>query len=222
MAGIGKRAAAGVSRAREWLMEYAYLVTLLAVVAIIAASALYTREVKQENERALQAAAQAAEIRGTPAPEITPLPTIAPLVLTKMEYAPRRVTVRPVSGEIIRGYTAEPVYYGAMSVFQAHEAIDLAGEAEEAVRCAMDGVVREAAMDALWGWRVRVEHTDGSVGTYAGLALSYVRAGQSVARGEEIGVLLGCVPCEAELGAHLHLELTRDGERQDPQGILPQ
>ena len=38
---------------------------------------------------------------------------------------------------------------------------------------------------------------------------------------QTIGTLLEQVPCEAELGTHLHLELTRDGQRRDPADILP-
>ena len=91
-------------------------------------------------------------------------------------------------------------------MLKAHEAIDIAGEAEESVLCAMDGVVEAAAMDALWGWRVVIAHTDGSEGIYAGLKLAFVEPGQSVTRGQEIGVLMERVPCEAELGAHLHFE----------------
>ena len=110
----------------------------------------------------------------------------------------------------------------ALGVIQPHEAIDIAGEKDESVRSAMDGVVSQAAMDALWGWRIVIDHTDGSTGTYAGLGMSFVRAGQSVSRGEEIGTLLDSVPCEAELGPHLHFELEKNGVMQDPEGMLPE
>ena len=99
-----KRAAKAFSMARDWLLEHSYLATLAAAVAMIVASAMYTEHVRLEKERALSAAAQAAEIKATSLPEIaaTPLPTIAPLTLMQTAYKPRIVTVKPASGEIVR------------------------------------------------------------------------------------------------------------------------
>lgn len=222
MAGPHKRAAGAYARAKEWLMEYAYLVTLGAVIAVVAATAIYTDRVKAAQEESLQAAAQAAEIAATATPQVTPLPTIAPLEFTASAYVPRIVSVKPVSGDIIRAYSREPVRWEALGVIQSHEGIDIAGEKDESVLSAMDGVVTKTALDALWGWRVIIAHTDGSEGTYAGLALSFVRAGQSVSRGQEIGLLMERVPCEAEMGPHLHLEWVKNGAKQDPEGMLPE
>ena len=222
MANLGKRISGIFSRIKSGLMDYAYLVTLGAAVAVIAAAAMYTNQVNAQREQEIAAAARAAEITATPTPSITPLPTIAPLQLTMGTFSPRVVTVRPVSGKIVRTYSREPMLWEALGVIQVHEAIDIAGVEGESVLCLMDGVVAQTAMDALWGWRVAIEHTDGSVGTYAGLALSLVSPGQSVTRGQEIGTLLEKIPCEAELGAHLHLERTQNGIRQDPEGILPE
>lgn len=222
MAGFGKRAAGAAARVKEWLMEYAYLVTLGAVIAVIAAAAIYTDRVKTQQEESLQAAAQALEISATAAPQITPLPTIAPLVLSSATFTPRIVSVKPASGGIVRAYSREPVMWEALGAIQAHEAIDIAGEQDESVLSAMDGVVMQAVMDALWGWRVVIAHTDGSEGTYAGLKLVFVSAGQSVTRGQEIGALMEAIPCEAELGPHLHLEWVKSGVAQDPEGMLPE
>ena len=222
MANLGKRISGIFSRIKSGLMEHAYLVTLGAAVAVIVAAAMYTEQVNAQREQEIAAAARAAEITATATPAVTPLPTIAPLQLTMGTFAPRIVTVRPMSGKIIRAYSREPVLWEALGAIQVHEAIDIAGAEGESVLAAMDGVVAQAAMDALWGWRVFIEHTDGSVCTYAGLAQSFVSPGQSVSRGQALGTLLGAVPCEAELGAHLHLERTQNGIRQDPEGILPE
>lgn len=223
MAGIGKRTAGLYARARDWLMEYAYLVTLASVIAVIVGAALYTDHVKAQQQAASQAAADAMEITAmqSAAPQITPLPTIAPLTASRT-FTPRIVTVRPASGKIIRAYEKEPVVWEVLGAVQAHEAIDIAGAEDECVLSAMDGLVKETAMDALWGWRVVIDHTDGSEGTYAGLKTTAVRSGQSVSRGQEIGTLMADIPCEAELTPHLHFELKKNGVMQDPEGILPE
>lgn len=210
-------------RAKEWLMDYAYLVTLGAVLAVIAGSALYAREVKAKQEQDVQAAAQAPELAGTPEPTARPMPTLAPLEAHYFSPKPGGSTVYPVSGDVIRAYDGvTPVSWAALSCMKVHAGLDLAGEAEEDVLCVMDGVVAGTARDELWGWRVAVDQTDGQRMTYAGLLMAAVQAGESVTRGQALGTLMESIPCEAELGTHLHLELARGEEARDPQTVLPQ
>ena len=219
--GLGRMRAAWAG-AREKLLEHAYLVTLGAAVAVIAATAMYTSRVRASEETGVQAAAQAEELRETasPTPETTPLPTIAPLEVHTGAVMLGGGTVWPVSGEIVRGHDPQtPVLWAALSCLQAHAGVDVAGEAGEDVLAVMDGVVSGVTMDALWGWSVQVEQTDGTLATYAGLSCAGVTQGQSVTRGAVLGVL-GEIPCEAELGAHLHYALMRDGAHQDPAPLL--
>lgn len=227
MRGYAARAGRAIRRAREWMMDYAYLVTLGAMIAVIAASAMYTRHLRAQEEENVQAAAHAPEIGQTdeitPTPIVSPLPTIAPIQVHYMETRPGGTTVWPVSGKVLRGYEPnEPVVWEALSCVQVHAGLDIAGEAEEDVLCAMDGVVQRTVRDDLWGWRVYVDQTDGRTAMYAGLLLCGVEAGQSVTRGQVLGTLMSEVPCEAELGPHLHMELFRDGVPQDPQGMMPE
>lgn len=210
----------GAQRVQAWMVEYAYLVTLGAVIAVIAASAMYTQRL-HAREQSVQAAAGAPETKATPTPtpRVTPLPTLAPLAV----QTPVRATVWPLSGGIVRGHNAqEAVYWAALGCYQPHAGLDIAGEAGESVCCAADGVVSRTALDELWGWRVTVAQTDGSEAVYAGLEVCAVAAGQSVTRGQALGTLLAQIPCEAELGSHLHLERWRDGTAQDPEAVLPE
>ena len=210
----------GVQRAKAWMVDYAYLVTLGAVIAVIAASAMYTQRL-HAREQSVQAAAGAPETKATPTPtpRVTPLPTLAPLAV----QTPTRVTVWPLSGGIVRGHNVQDmVYWAALGCYQAHTGLDIAGEAGESVCCAADGVVSRTALDELWGWRVTVTQMDGSEAVYAGLEVCAVAEGQSVTRGQALGTLLAQIPCEAELGSHLHLERWRDGAAQDPEAALPE
>jgi len=214
-----------MARAKDALMEYAYLITLGAVVAVIAATAMYTERLRTESGAQIQAAADAPEIADTPQPTappaITPLPTIAPLTVQPVALRLGGGTVWPVSGGTIRGYSLEePMYWAALSCMQVHAGTDIAGQAGEAVRCIMDGVVEKTSWDMLWGWRVRIAQTDGSAAVYAGLESCVVSEGQAVARGATLGTLLEKVPCEGELDAHLHLEYECGGVQQDPALLL--
>lgn len=214
-------------RVREWMMEYAYLVTMGAVITVIAAGAIYTNQLRGGS--GMQAAAGAPEIQesavptAAPTARMTPLPTIAPLRVRYEALGAKAGTVWPVNGEVIRGYDAQqPVLWEALACVQLHEGIDIAGEAGQDVRCAMDGVVTDVVRDDLWGWHVSVVHVDGSEMIYAGLESCDVITAQTITRGQQIGVLLEAIPCESELGTHLHMELLRDGERCDPAQILPE
>lgn len=215
------------SRIREWMMEYAYLVTLGAVIAVIAGGAVYTSHMQAQRD--VQAAAGAPETQTSAGPEatasaeITPLPTIAPPQVRYQALAAGVGTVWPASGRIVRAYDAErPVLWEALSCVQVHAGIDIAAQAGESIRCAMDGVVSRTALDPLWGWRVHVAHTDGSEAVYAGLESCDVAAEQVVTRGQQLGVLLERIPCEAEMEPHLHMELRRSGALCDPALILPE
>jgi len=223
MAGNGIRA-----RMRAWMTEYAYLVTAGALAAIVAASAMYAYRL--QGKESVQAAADAPETAARQTadvwaqkPAVTPLPAIEPLAVRAEHPGMYGATAWPVSGGIIRGYDAqEAVYWGALGCYMPHAALDIAGEAGEEVAAIADGAVETTGRDELWGCRATVLQTDGRRMHYAGLEAVYVTAGQSVTRGQPIGVLMPRIPCEAELGAHVHVEMTRDGKRQDPGVMLPE
>lgn len=160
-------------QAREWLLDYAYWVTLSAMIAVIVGTALYTDRLRQAEN--VQAAAPAPEVASpSPAPTATPspLPTLAPVRLPSIAGA-----VRPVSGGLLRGFSAQPVLWPSLDCWQAHPAVDLGAASGETAVCMRDGVVLSCVRDDLWGWHVAVRQTDGAVCTYSGL--SCARAGRS-------------------------------------------
>ena len=220
---MGNRFASARHRCRKWLMDNAYLITLGAIIAIVVSSAVYTRSVQKQS--GIAAAAPAPEIvkESTQTPPVSPLPTIAPLAAGGARLSLTGGTVWPVAGRVIRAYDDQtPVYWQSLSSVRVHAALDIAGEGGEAVCAAADGTVESVSRDALWGWRVTVRQTDGRQAVYAGLSSVAVARQQRVTRGQEIGVLMERIPCEAELGPHLHMELYRDGKPQDPEGMMPE
>lgn len=213
------------ARVREWMIEYAYLVTLGAIAAIVASSAIYAHQLQRAED--VPATAQAPEIKATAAPtqtpEVTPLPTIAPLVVRTESLRMAGTTVWPADGDILRGYDAlGAVYWETLGCYRPHAALDIAGEAGEDVCAIADGAVEDVGRDELWGMRVTVAQTDGREMTYAGLETAAVRAGQNVTRGQRLGTMMARIPCEAELPAHVHIEMRMDGKQQDPEALLPE
>ena len=213
-------------RMKAWMLDYAYLVTLGAVIAVIAGSAIYTQQVRRQSEAGVQAAADAPElaVSASPAPEaiVTPLPTIAPLTVHTVMLTAAS-TQWPVDGEALRGFDDQAlVWWESLSCFRTHMGLDIAGEAGQTVACCADGKVRSSTWDELWGWRVMIEQADGRQVTYSGLESSVVSIGESVTRGQTIGTLLARIPCEAELPTHLHLQVRHKGTAQDPEAMLPE
>ena len=211
MEGIGR----GLRRVKAWLLDYAYLVTLGAAIAVIAGCAMYTEHVR--GEISVQAGANAQETRTSPVPQ-TPAPTLRPIAAPSPA---RQAGVRPVSGEMLRGFDARtPVRFESLGCLQVHAAADLAGEEYERVLCPADGTVQGAVRDELWGWRVTLALDTGETLVFAGLTSVMTAPGARVRRGEALGLLAGSIPCEAEMGAHVHLEMTRGGKRVDPIAAL--
>lgn len=212
------------ARVKDMMIEYAYLVTLGAMAVIVAASAMYTHELRRQE---VPAAAQAAEIGATTeptqTPKLTPLPTIAPLIVRTDALRMSGTTVWPASGGILRGYDAQQaVYWEILGCYRPHKGLDIAASAGEDALCIADGVISRTQRDELWGWQVTVAQTDGREMLYAGLECVDVEAGQAVTRGQTLGTLLARIPCEAELSPHVHIEMTKDGKHQDPEAILPE
>lgn len=213
-----------MQRVRTLMMEYAYLVTLGAMLAVVVGSAIYTKQLKASGEAGVQAAANAPEIEvsPTPVPAVTPLPTIAPLIVRPAALVGMGAAW-PIGGKVLRGFDAQsPAYWAQLESWRTHMGLDIAGEAGASVVCCAEGRVKGVTWDELWGWRVAVEQTDGRQVVYAGLESSVVSKGESVTRGQTLGTLLKAIPCEGEMEPHLHLEVRRQGRAQDPETMLPE
>lgn len=106
-------------QAREWLMDYAYLVTLGAMIAVIAGTALYTDHLRSHQN--VQAAAPAPEISSSPTPQISPIPvpTLAPIrmaVRGRFRFAPSPADrfaaspLSPYSGRVLTAGSRIPLW----------------------------------------------------------------------------------------------------------------
>lgn len=122
--------------------------------------------------------------------------------------------VWPIEGEIVGEYMPdEPVWSATLEQWQTHPALDIAGSPGEAVYACRDGEIADAWCDRLWGNVIAIDHSDGWQSRYCGLnTLNLVEVGQQVKAGDVISAVAPSVPCEADLPAHIHFELTKDGE----------
>ena len=103
-----------------------------------------------------------------------------------------------------------------MQHWATHEGIDMVAAAGSKVYCPFDGTVKSVEEDTFYGTTVVITHDGGYETTYRLLDDVALTKGATVKQGDEIGVISDTALAEIAQGAHLHLELTKDGVRVDP------
>lgn len=187
-------------------------------VAVITATALWTRSAPAPQPSATPPVGdnqQAAALwqQTLPASTPTPLPTAQPL-LWQSPLAEVRV-LQPFSAD-------EMVQSGVTGVWAVHQAVDLAAEAGAPVAAMAPGRVLSCGTDDVDGTWIALEHTGGYVSRYAGLSLlGAFQPGDPVSAGQTIGFAGSTAIGETDLGPHLHLSVTLDGQSVDPLLLLP-
>ncbi len=123
--------------------------------------------------------------------------------------------IYPVSGEIIRDYTASPAYDETMEDYRVHLGIDFLCEKGEDVLSVGDGKVTKVTSDISKGYCLEVDY--GSfIGRYCGLQQgTTLKIGDVVKKGDTLGKLDG-MPAEAVQQSHLHFETFVGDEYIDP------
>lgn len=129
----------------------------------------------------------------------------------------------PVSGIITAGFfdASYEVVFGV-----PHRAIDIAVPQATPVRSISDGVVYAFKDGGLTGYSyVLVGHRNGYASLYGHVSTSFVKKGDIVSAGQLIALSGGRPGTHGAgymtTGAHLHLEVTKDGAHVDPQSVLP-
>ncbi len=130
-------------------------------------------------------------------------------------------------GAVLDDYTvdigfsdSELVFNPTMQHWATHEGIDLLAPEGSSVYCAFDGTVKNVDEDTFYGTTVVISHDGGYETTYRLLDEVSVKTGETVKQGDKIGVVSGEALAEIAQGAHLHLELTKDGVRVNPADFM--
>ncbi len=193
------------SVSREGWSRVGYYAALALLLAILAAGSSAYRN-RSAQPKAEQPAAKTALSARAESALPTPAPTVEPNPWTW-----------PLEGEIIGEYAPnEPVWSATLGQWQTHPALDIAGSPGEAVYACRDGVVADAWCDRLWGNVIVIDHGDGWQSVCRGLnTLNLVEIGGEVRAGDVISAVAPSVPCEADMPAHIHFEVTKDGDSAD-------
>jgi len=94
-----------------------------------------------------------------------------------------------------------------------HKGIDIAGVSDRTLKAADNGVVKSAGLEGGYGNKVVIDHNNGYKTVYAHMSSIKVKAGQTVRKGQAIG-MMGTTGHST--GVHLHFELYKNGSVQNP------
>ncbi len=122
------------------------------------------------------------------------------------------------STTLIKGFSdTELQYNSTLNCWRAHYGVDLAAEVGSEVFAVLDGTVKSVTTDQLNGTVIVISHADGFETSYGSLNKSVkVSVGDSVLKGQQIGVVSLSATNEANDGAHLHFEVLKNGTNVDP------
>ncbi|MBO5788678.1 MAG: M23 family metallopeptidase [Clostridia bacterium] len=126
----------------------------------------------------------------------------------------------PLSGTIAKRHDlTTPVYSATMQEYRVHRGLDIAAPIGTKVKAMAKGVVSDIYKDPLMGWCIVLSHNGNAQTIYCNLD---AESAQSMEKGTlvEAGQVIGCVGESALLEladeAHLHLEMTIDGQVVNP------
>ncbi|HIU79473.1 MAG TPA: M23 family metallopeptidase [Candidatus Coproplasma excrementipullorum] len=129
--------------------------------------------------------------------------------------------IAPVSVmDVINDYT---FYYNkTLDCYHYHTGLDMAAEAGTEVVACVDGTVESINVgDLLDGTKVVLSHADGVKTSYYFIdAAEGLEVGDTVKRGDVIGTVAEPAGSEYKEGAHLHFEVSKNGETVDPNEYL--
>lgn len=128
----------------------------------------------------------------------------------------------PVEGEIIKEYAKDTLVYSeTLQEWVTHNGVDIKADKTTVVKATEDGTVTAIKNDPRYGITVIIEHSNGFETRYANLLTAeFVTIGEKVTKGQTIGTVGNTATFEIVDDYHLHFEILKDGEYQDPNVYL--
>ncbi|MEW8987456.1 MAG: peptidoglycan DD-metalloendopeptidase family protein, partial [Bacillus sp. (in: firmicutes)] len=114
----------------------------------------------------------------------------------------------------VGGYISSPMGYRGGKM---HKGIDIARPSNLTIKAADNGRVVSAGWDGAYGNKITIDHGNGMRTVYAHLSSISVGSGQTVAKGQAIGVMGSTGD---STGVHLHFEVYKGGSLQNPVSYL--
>lgn len=128
----------------------------------------------------------------------------------------------PVEGTIIKEFAPDSlIYSNTLQEWITHNGVDIKADKTSVVVSACDGVVSAIKNDPRYGLTVIIDHEDGFKTLYANLLTAeYIVVGENVKSGQTIGTIGNSANFEIADEYHLHFEIIKDGEYDNPKNYI--
>lgn len=152
---------------------------------------------------------------GTTGPEQTTKPGDEPIVADDVTF------ISPVTnGNISKEWSADiPVYSDTMEDYRVHLGVDIEADAGTPVYAAADGTIESVKVDPMMGQTIVISHAGGYKSVYQNMQTSIpegIAEGVTVKAGDQIGAIGDTALVEISQSPHLHFEIYKDDECEDP------
>ena len=129
---------------------------------------------------------------------------------------------KPVDGEIIKNYAKDNLVYSeTLEEWTTHLGWDIKADKTTVVKASAIGKVKSIKNDPRYGLSIIIEHQDGYETLYSNLlSTEFVTVGEEVKQGQSIGTVGNSAAFEIADTAHLHFEITKNGENIDPSTLV--
>lgn len=128
--------------------------------------------------------------------------------------------MKPMEGEVVSSHSLTvPVFSETLGEWRVHTGIDISAEEGDAVYCSADGEVTRIYHDPLHGMTVEVKHEGDITTIYANLdemVANGLTVGQTVKKGDKIGVVGDTSMVELGKEPHLHFVIRLKGVAVNP------
>lgn len=127
----------------------------------------------------------------------------------------------PTAEAIMTVYSDNSLIYSkTLDEWRGHSGVDIKAEIGSNISSPLDGVVKEAYEDSLWGMIIVIDHGNGLESKFCNLGtLEMVSVGTNVKKGEIISKVGNSADIEMLMDSHIHLETRKNGKLVDPRSI---
>ncbi len=202
-----------------------YYIMLAVTLLTVGAVALLTRNTAEKilnhNIEMSEAALESSTSEKNSEPlikVITDEKKITPLVKEPSVSEKKLEFVKPLDGEVIKGHSnTELVYSKTLGDWRIHKGVDIASPIGTDVLSSEDGVVDAVYLDDRLGYTVIIKHQNDIRTKYSNLSEEIaVSAGQSVKKGDIIGMVGDTSEFEIADASHLHYEVMKGEDNIAP------
>jgi len=125
---------------------------------------------------------------------------------------------KPVEGEVIAKFAKDTlIYSNTLQEWVTHNGMDIKADKTTVVKASAEGTIKSIKNDPRYGLTIILAHEDVFKTVYSNLQTAeFVQEGQVVEKGKTIASVGENASFEIAEGAHLHFEMTKDGEKVNP------